>query len=175
MIQSIMNDSKKNKKRKKANDFGDEESWFLTIIPLETDKFYLGFRQEEGLGPYINVQWYNEHVLDSLKGVVSIRCNSEHEAFWMCYQKTVEYISSYGIQNVRSDVFPEPELCGSVLSHIDGLLKHKVISNFTEITCNRCLKQGHSGEVCFSESNTKGEIIDESFESSNSSSSDLFK
>ena len=159
-------------KKKKLNDCEEEESWFLTIIPLVSDKFYLGFRQEEGLGPYINVQWFNENVLDHEKGVVSNRCNSEHQAFWMCYQKTVEYISNYGVQNVRSDVFPEPELCASVLSHIDGLLRHKVIYNFTEITCNRCLKQGHSGEVCYSESNILGEIIDESFESSDSSSSD---
>lgn len=156
------------KKPKYDKDF----CWFVTIVPLAHDKFFLGFRPEEGLGPFFNEQWCTESGFDIGKGLVSIKCETEHEAFWACYQKSIEYIATYGIENVRSDIFPETELCPSVISHINGLIEHKVLSNYTELTCNRCLRLGHSGEVCYTETNIHGELIDKSCESSSSSSSD---
>ena len=156
-----------NKKPKYDKEF----LWFVTVVPLAYDKFYLGFRPEEGLGPYLSVQWCTESGFDIEKGLISIKCESEHEAFWICYQKSIEYITAHGIQNVRSDVFPEAELCPSVLSHINGLINHKIISNYSELTCNRCLRIGHSGELCYTETNMRGQLIDKSSESSSPNSS----
>jgi hypothetical protein len=158
------------KKRKKTD--SEEEKWFFTVVPLKCSKFFLAFRREQGLECLFDNEWCALYGLDIEQDVVSETCDGKSQAFWTCYQKFVEYVEMYGIDRVRADVFPDVLLSPAALSHIFGLLNFKVVCNFYQVTCARCLKVGHSAEVCFAESSKDGEIIDQEFFTSSSSSSD---
>ena len=150
----------------------NEAKWFVTVIPLKLQKYFICFHEDEGLDKMFECLWCMQFGIDVEKEVATEVCYSEHQAFWTCYRKFVELVEIYGIDNVRSDVFQDFELSPAVISHIDGLVKHKVKVNFYEVTCERCLRVGHSQEVCFVESRNDGEVIDRSAESSSSGSSD---
>ena len=80
-------------------------------------------------------------------------------------------MQNYGIQNIRSDIFPDIFLSPMTLSYIDNMIKHKIITCYTDLVCFRCGRKGHSAEVCYAQSNSKGYLIDEYSESGSSSSS----
>lgn len=158
-------------KKRKSNEI-DEEKWFVTVIPLKGQKFFICFDEDEGLDKMFECIWCMQFGIDVDKDLVTEVCYTEHQAFWNCYRKFIEFVEIYGIDNVRSELFQDFELSPAVISHIDGLVKHKVNLNFYQVTCERCLRVGHSQDVCFVESRNDGEVIDQSVESSSSDSSD---
>ena len=81
-------------------------------------------------------------------------------------------MESFGIENIRSDVFPNKDLDSSQLAYISNLFKYKVVTSFIDLICLRCGRRGHCADVCYIQSDVNCKVLDQVSDTSSSSSSD---
>ncbi|OMJ84794.1 hypothetical protein SteCoe_14050 [Stentor coeruleus] len=156
----------------KRQNFGQNcsgNTWAVWVLFLKQDKYYIAYDKEDNYKKAQDKDYIKNIGLEKSGKVTIIECENEHEAFWTCLKTSIEMMQNYGIQNIRSDIFPDIFLSPMALSYIDNLIKHKVVSCYTDLMCFRCGRKGHSAEVCYAQSNSKGYLIDEYSESSNNS------
>lgn len=158
-------------KRRNLGPNGIENTWAVWVLFLKQDKYYIAYDREDSYKKAQDKDYIKTIGLEQSGEVTIIQCENEHEAFWTCFKTSIEMMQNYGIQNIRSDIFPDIFLSPMTLSYIDNMIKHKIITCYTDLVCFRCGRKGHSAEVCYAQSNSKGYLIDEYSESGSSSSS----
>lgn len=163
--------SKMGTKRRNLGPNGIEKTWAVWVLFLKQDKYYIAYDREDNFKKAQDKDYIKNIGLEQSGEVTIIQCENEHEAFWACFKTSIEMMQNYGIQNIRSDIFPDIFLSPMTLSYIDNMIKHKIITCYTDLLCFRCGRKGHSAEVCYAQSNSKGYLIDEYSESGSSSSS----
>lgn len=152
----------------------DEGSWKISVIPLYGGKFYIGYGDENSSTVCLEADWVKDHGIDMTQKIQNFSVDSDHEAFWECFKRTIEMMELLGIDQIRSDVFPEANLSCPTLAYIEHLFKHKIITSYTDVKCSRCHRTGHLAEVCYSETRLDGSLIDIYSNTSSSSSSDSY-
>lgn len=157
-------------KRKRKNE--GEEVWKVWVLPLCRGCFFLAFGENLQIEVLFEIEWVRLCGVDCEQRVQIFEWPSEHEAFWDCFKRTVEMMELLGIEKVRSHVFPDVELSPTVLGYIDNLFRFKVVTSFTDLVCSRCLRRGHSAEVCYTMTDVDNNVIDSSSSRSSGSSSD---
>lgn len=149
------------KRRNTGQNGACESPWKVWVVPLKQQKYYIAYSKEDNKQEVQEKEYVKIIGIEKIEGILGIDCSSEHEGFWICFKKSIEMMQNYGIENVRSDVFPDMILNPMIVAYIENLIKHRVVTCYVDLMCSQCGRKGHSADVCYARSQSKGYLEDE--------------